>query len=997
MLALIKSKRWSSMKVNSTILGWLMYISIFLFAHVDAFSQHIISGTVVGSDTEETIPGVNVLVKGTTIGASTDAEGRYELSAPSSSDTLVFSFVGYQTQDVPIDGRSEIIVTLQQQTITGEDIVVVGYGTQRKEELTSSISSVNSEDFTEASPRDAAALVKGKVPGLVVNEPSGDPTENSEISLRGTTTLEAPSSPLILVDGVPGNLDTVAPQNIESVSVLKSGAAAAIYGSRASNGVILIETKQHVGTSTTIQYDGYMNYQTIYNKLDLLTAEEFREYGDQGFPQLNDEGGSTNWQDQVLRSPVSQTHNLRFSGGNYTTNYTASVNYQNRQGIILTSRSEDIRGQVKVRHSMLDDNLTANLSIISGVENNYNPFIGEDNNDNIWRQTIKRNPTLPIRDAQGEWYEVPLSDYANPLSLIREADGLDENKFTRLNGVLSWGPINNLNFKLSLSDQRQTRLSNYSESFDHPSTTIEGLNGYASRATSNNINQLLELTGTYEQSIEDHDFTLLGGYSYQYEEFNSHFLSNSNFPTDLFGSNSMESGLDLTEGEASMSSDKSSYKLIGFFSRLNYDWDNRFMLMGSVRYEGNSKFGSDHKWGLFPAVSAGWRITEEAFMEDIDFVNNLTIRAGFGVTGIAPSNSYQSLASYSYGDRMYYNGDWVQGLAPSRNANPNLKWERKEELNIGIDFSMFENRLNGSFDVYQRDTKDLLWNYSVPSPPYLYDTILANVGQMRNKGFEAMLEFEMIQSIDVGWTTSVNYSTNSNKLITLSNDLYESTNDYFDTGYTGDPIQLPTHRVKVDGPIGNFYGYESVDIDENGEWIVLSADDERTPIADITTEDRRILGNGIPNHNLAWNNTFRYKNLDLNVNLRGAFDFQILNTPRMFMENPTAVENTVLESAYDEVYGKYTLTYPLSYTSYYVEEGDYVKIDNVTLGYTLDVETLQFVSNARLYISGRNLYTFTGYKGLDPEVSASGMTPGIEPRNNYSTTRTFTVGVNLTF
>jgi TonB-linked SusC/RagA family outer membrane protein len=516
------------------------------------------------------------------------------------------------------------------------------------------------------------------------------------------------------------------------------------------------------------------------------------------------------------------------------------------------------------------------------------------------------------------------------------------------------------------------------------------------------LDKILELTGTYENAFGGHGFTLLGGYAYQDfldESFNA---SNSQFPTDLFGFDQLQRGTALTDGRATLNSNKSSFKLIGFFSRLNYDWQDRFLLMGSVRYEGNSRFGADHKWGVFPAVSAGWRLSEEGFMKRFPSLNELRLRIGYGVTGIAPTNSYLSLTSYAYGQRFLYNGTWVQGLSPNRNPNPNLRWEEKAEVNAGLDFGMFDGRLSGAFDVYRRDTRDMLYNYSVPVPPYLFNNILANVGHMRNSGVEAQLSFDVFNGSGVRWTTSANWSMNKNRLLSLSDDTFRPQSDCFTTGGTGEPIQQSTHRVCVGLPIGNFYGFKSVDIDDKGEWIVLNKDGEKIPIRSVTEADRHVLGNGLPRQYAAWNNNFRYRNFDLDFNMRGAFKFQILNYQRMYYENPKIIQYNMLRSAFDNVYGKRPVNYDLAYVSYYVEDGDFWKIDNATLGYTLGSNILSrlgtAVSSARIYLSGRNLATFTGYKGMDPEVSTTGnngLTPGIDERDQYPTTRMFTMGLTL--
>jgi TonB-dependent starch-binding outer membrane protein SusC len=478
--------------------------------------------------------------------------------------------------------------------------------------------------------------------------------------------------------------------------------------------------------------------------------------------------------------------------------------------------------------------------------------------------------------------------------------------------------------------------------------------------------------------------------------------NNSKFPTDLFGWDQLQRGSALGEGTAGISSDKSSSKLIGFFSRLNYDWKGKYLLMGSVRYEGNSKFGADHKWGLFPAVSAGWRLSEESFMRGLPFINDLRLRAGYGVTGIAPSDAYQSLTSYSYQtQRFLVNGQWVQQLAPTRNANPDLRWEQKEELNVGVNFAALNSRLTGALDVYRRDTKNMLYNYSVPVPPYLTGSLLANVGTMRNNGIEAELSYDVIRRPGFLWTTSANWSTNSNKLVTLSDETFQPQSDCTTLGGTGEPIQQSTHRMCVGQPIGNFYGYKSVDIDDQGIWIVEDSAGNPISIKSATAKDRHVLGNGLPKQFFALNNTAQIGSFDVSLNLRGAAQFQILNYLRMYYENPKIQQYNMLKSAYDKVYGKRPVNYDLSYVSYYIEDGDYIKLDNVTVGYTFGPGSMGRLSNvlegARVYLSGRNLLTITGYTGMDPEVSTTGLTPGQESRDTYPTIRRFTLGMTVNF
>ena len=962
-----------------------------------------LAGVVTDQATNAPLAGAQVTLLGARVAATTGAAGAFLLpNVPAGQATVRVRLIGHasaeRTVTVIAGDTATADFRLQPQAVELEGLVVVGYGTQRRETVTGAVASVSSDQFVQAPARDAASLVAGKIAGLAVTTPSGDPRSGTEISLRGTTTLQGPRNALVLIDGVPGNLETVAPQDIESIDVLKDGSAAAVYGSRASNGVVIITSKQYSGGTPTIRYDGYASFETLAKSPQFLDATDYRRLIAQGY-KFQDLGAATNWQDLVLRRPLGYTQDVTIAGGASNTNYTASLSHENRQGIFRRSDDRRTTARVHVGHAMYEGRLSAEVNLLTRVENS---FFGPDYNY-AWRQTLIRNPTDRVTDDAGMWQERGTYFYTNPLGIIDEDNGQSEDRNVRLHGTVTFRPTSDLRVSLLGGTERGSSLSGHATTFRHANTTQNGQDGTAYRYSGSDVSRIMELTGTYARAIQDHRFTLLGGYSYQ-DFTNEYFwFSTYNFPTDLFGDNRLQSGDALAAGHARTESSKSSYKLIGFFSRLNYDWNNRFLLMSSLRYEGNSKFGTNQKWGLFPAVSAGWRISKEGFMRRASFIDDLKLRVGYGVTGIAPRDPYQSLTSYSYGAKFPYEGRWVQGLSPARNPNPDLRWERKQEVNVGLDFSLLQFRLAGSVDVYQRDTKDMLYNYSVPVPPYLFGSILANVGHMRNKGVEVQLTYDVVRHADVRWTSSANWSANSNRLLSLSNDVYRA-QDWFTAGYTGEPIQLPTHRIDVGGPIGNFYGFQSVDIDANGQWIVLNKQGQPIPISQVTEDDRRILGNGLPKYYLAWNNDFRWKRADLSVNMRGAFTFQILNFQRMFYENPTILQYNMLKSAFDPVYGKRPVNYDLAYVSYYVEQGDYWKIDNVTLGYTLGRGALPFlgnaVSNARVYVSGRNLYTLTGYKGLDPEVSTTGpdgLSPGDDLRDKYPTTRSFSVGLNLTF
>lgn len=956
------------------------------------------------------LPGVTIQVKGTTIATVAGFDGKFNLSGIPENSTLVFSFIGMNPQELVLQKQSNLKVFMEAKTIGLEEVVAVGYGTQRKSDVTSSVATVKSENFQAGAIKDAGQLIMGKVAGLSITSPSGDPNSSVEIMLRGVTTLKASSSPLVLVDGIPGDLSTIAPQDIESIDVLKDGSAAAIYGTRGTNGVILITSKKAKKNSAlSVDYNTYVSTQNYSRKADFNTAADWRNMISEG-SALNDYGASTNWLKEISRTPISHNHNLTLKGGTGKSSYLGTVNYENRQGMILKSDFEKFTARLDFTHTTLNDLLTFNLGLIAG-----NSTANAQDKNGAYRQALIRNPTALVTNADGTYNEdINISQYENPVALLNEATGESKDAYTRMYGSASLKPIDGLNLKLMVSRNIWNNTYGYSETKHHISTIRDGRNGYASRSAASSTDQLLEFTTDYRKKLGEHDLNGLIGYSYQDSYNESLGMDNYDFPTDVFSYNNMSAGQALADGKANMSSYKGMSKLIGGFARFNYSYQSKYLLTASIRREGSTKFGDNYKWGSFPAVQAGWKINKEGFMAGTaSWLDDFKLRVGYGITGTEPSGSYMSKTLLNY-DNSYVlnNGVWVKTISPTQNPNNNLKWEMKKEANVGLDFAFLKSRISGSVDYYNRRTEDMLWDYSVPTPPYLYSSMTANVGVMENKGIEVNLQIIPIKTNNFQWTTDVNYSTNSNKLVTLSNDLFKIQNDYIDQGYTGDPIQTGTHRLYVGKEVGDFYGYKAVDIthigdeygttkaEDEGVWIIEKPDSARTKVRidqASAGSDKQVIGNGSPKHYLNWNNSFKYKNFDLAITMRGAFGFQILNFQRMFYENPSITYLNSLKTANGLVYGKSVLKYSQEYTSYYIEDGDYWKIDNVTLGYNFSPSNKLYVKNVRVYGSCQNIITFTRYKGIDPEVSRYGLTPGNDYRDKFPTTRTFTLGLNVEF
>lgn len=966
-----------------------------------ALAQQKVTGKVKDSSGEPVI-GASVVVKGNnTMGTITDFDGNFMLDVPTKS-VLVISYIGYVTQEVPTAGKKSLEIILKEDTKTLDEVVVIGYGTQRKGDVTSSVASVKADNFVKGAVKDVGQLIQGKVAGLAITNPNGDPTGSTQIRLRGTNTIGgANTAPLVLIDGIPGELGTVAPEDVESVDVLKDGSAAAIYGTRGTNGVILITTKQAKGVDINqVEYNGYVSTSLIAKKLDMLNADEFRTlYPDQ------DHGADTDWIDEISRTPISHVHNLSLMGGNSKTNYIANLNYASRQGIMKKSDFESFQGRIEVTHRMFDDKLKLKFGLFGKKNQMESTTSGGSFRGWVYGQATRRNPTDPVRNEDGTWNEnVSKFEYENPLALLYEAEGNVKKTQLRYNGNIVYNPIKDLTLSAVFSYIRDNMNRGYGETLSHISALRDGLAGWSSVGAYTKMEKLMELTAQYNKEIGAHKFSVLGGYSYNETDFEELWIDNYGFQDDYFGGwHNIGIGSALKDGKANIGSKKTPTNLIGFFGRATYSFKNRYLLMGALRYEGASQlWGTDNAWGLFPSVSVGWRITEEAFMKNQKIFDDLKLRVGYGVTGSQPKDPFLGVAMLKYGLYAFVNGNWIQTIVPASNPNPDLKWEEKKETNIGLDFVSWGGRLSGSIDYYNRDVDGLIYEYGVPTPPNLYNKTMANGGTMRNRGVEVLVTVVPVQNKDFEWSTTGTFSLNSNKLISLSGSIFKSDYDYFNTGtveYSGQVAD--SHRVQVGESIGNFYGFKVVDVDSEGRWIYEDRNGELVNYKDFThaPEDKHVIGNGLPKWYAGWNNTLRYKNFDLNVTMRGAFGFQIINGGRMNYENVknSRFENR-LKSVNDLVFGKHTLSPEVEpeFNSYYVEDGDYWKIDNITLGYSFG-QVGKYIKSLRIYGSVLNALTITGYKGIDPEVSTDGLTPGYDTRDRYPSVRSFTFGVNVKF
>lgn len=957
-----------------------------------------VSGTV-RSETGEALPGVNVLIKGTTIGTTTDAEGRYSITVPDGSAVLVFSFIGYVTQEIATGNQSAIDISMAPDVRTLNEVVVIGYGTTTKRELTGAVASVKPEDFNVGPVSDPMQLIQGKVAGLSITRTNGgDPTSGFEIRLRGSSSINASQEPLIVVDGIPGGtLQAISPDDIESIDILKDGSAAAIYGTRGTNGVILITTKRGRKGTVQLDYSTRLSTESLLRKVEVLDADEYRSMKEKFAASgdaiktgiagsMIDYGYDTDWYDEITHTPFSQIHNLSLSGGLDKTSYRVSAFYLNHEGILLNSAKKEYRVNMNLNQLAMNERLefTVQLGL---ADYNQNPV-----DYNAVRQVIQRNPTEPVYDDDGSLNEfIGAWQYENPVGILTER--IRDNTGSRIfsNFGARFNIADNLKIGAVGAIQVNRTLDGYYEpSYSNPQETA-GTFGYASRASSANYTNTFESTLEWDKDFADHHVSAVGGYSFQefsYEQFSA---GNRDFITDDLLYNNLGSGTGINDAQANMSSFKNGSKLVAFFGRANYNLLDKYFLSASIRREGSTKFGANNKWGLFPAISAGWNLSDEAFLSGMSFFDLLKLRVGYGVTGNQGIDPYLSVRRLDASGLFFYNGQFIPGYQPSSNPNPDLKWETKHELNVGLDWAI-NNRLSGTIDWYRRDTKDLLHGYSVPVPPNLFGTTLANVGTMRNSGIEFTINATAVSTQNLQWNLNFNFDYRRNKLISMSNDYYSL--KFRNVGDVGPPgISAWTHQYREGAPVGIIHGLVFEGFSEDGKWIFrdynpLTGEEDEM----IDTNDRDDIGNGIPDFYTGLTSSLKYKRFEFVVMARGMFGHQVINAKRIWHDNPKFLPRNVMKTA---------MNTPLwddpQFSSYYVEDGDFLKIDNITLGYTLPVNGSGWIRSGRVFLTSTNAFLITDYSGVDPEIAIGGLEPGNDNRFDYPSTRTYTLGLNLSF
>lgn len=987
-------------KTNGRSMKRVLLSSALLLVSTLTFAQSKVSGTVKDANGEPLI-GVSVMEVGTNNGAVTDINGNYTLNVKPGAK-LKLSYIGFTSKTIKASGNSQIV--LDEDNTALNEVVVVGYGTMRRKDVTSSITTVKAEDLNQGVFTDPGQMLQGKVPGLVVSS-TADPNGSPTITLRGASTLRTGAmSPYYVVDGIPGvDISIVSPEDIESIDVLRDATATAIYGSKAANGVIIITTKKGAEEKTNVSYNGYVAVDNILKKYDVCTADDLRQYAKDNNITLKDGGANTDWQDEVLRTGISHNHNVNISGGNGSTNYMISADLRKREGVIKMTGFDRFNVRSLVSTKTLKDHLTVSL----GANMMYGKHFGVPSGNegaSVLDAMNYYSPTNAIKNADGIWTVGSGSKNYNPLALMEENKSetvWKRNQFVGKTALELWkGFVWSVNYSWS------NYQSTYS-AYNTRNSQLEGIgnkNGQATRNTYFGREQTFETYLNYDFKVGKSKWGLMGGYSWEEKKNNDGFgLSVEGYYNDDLGWYNMSYAQTILGVQNSVQSGYlEKVRNISFYGRVNYSFDSRYMLQATIRRDGSSVFGKNNRWGTFPSVSAAWNITEEKFMQNQHIFDNLKLRAGYGISGNAMGfDVYSSYNTYGASGTFVYDGKTYRTYGATKNANPDLKWESTGMLNIGLDFAFLKGRLNGTVEVYHKKTKDLIWSYPVSTTQYIYGWMDANVGEMTNKGIEFTLNAVPVRTKNFMWSTTLNLSHNKNTVDKMQNETFHTTNltqgDPMVAGVSADGW---TQRIMEGEPIGTFYTYQYAGIvNGRSEYYVLDENGNRTgeTTNNPSLKDRSITGCAQPKLNAGWNNMLTYKNWSLNAFITGVFGNDVYNSARAHYTAAQMFSDgkNVLKEFLSNPVGDASSSLP---SDRYIEKGSYVRLQTLSLSYTFRNCFNDWIQDLTLYGTANNLFTITNYKGLDPEVNMGGIDPGIDYRwSRYPHTRTFMVGVKINF
>lgn len=974
----------------------VLFLVCFFFVNAQA-QEKTVTGKVTDASNGDLLPGVTVVVKGTTNGTVTDFNGAFSLKVQP-SDILSFSFIGFKTLELPVGASTVVNANIQPDIIGMDEVVVIGYGVQKKADKTGAVGQVKAEELSGGLVTDAVQTMQGKAAGVMISRKGGDPNSGYSVRIRGAAGFESNTQPLFVIDGVPGvDFTTVAPEDIETIDVLKDAASTAIYGSRGSNGVIIVTTKKGASGKGVVNFNSTLSVENVANTLDLMTADELRAFADEFGINMVDNGANTDWQNEIYRKGQAQNYNLNFSGGNETGNYYASITQNDWTGVMKGTSKERTTAKLNIQHKAINNKLTLSGSMSGTFEkNDYENYDGYDKDDVIY-QALSRNPTDPVYNPDGSYFKATREfNYENPITVVNEIDNVRDAKRFMGNLKADMQITKDLIGSVNLGYIRDDDESSY---FRPKNIYAAADNGSATRKYNNVSEKILEAYLNYNKSFGEHTISPLIGYSWQERNYDGFNAGGANPNSEYVGADNLGTLLDVTRND--IGSYRGMSRLIGFYGRVQYNYASKYYASASLRRDGSTKFGANNKWGWFPTAALGWTLSQENFLRDNGWLNNLKVRASYGISGNQNIGEYLgSLYKIPSGEGTDPDtGNPVILYEYSQNANPNIQWEKTAEVNIGLDFAMFNSKVSGMIEFYDKHTTDLLGKYAVPFPGDVYVSpyIWANSGEIRNRGIELDIQYFAVDTKNFDWKTKLTASHNKGTVLDLGQFASPVTERAY--GYlTGRGLIGGSNYVNgvvVGSSVGDFLLPEYVGLSDKGEFIYKS--DSGGYTTEVSKAKRTVVGNATPDVELGWsNNITLFHNWTIDFSFRSLIGNEMYNATRMFFDYPGLIPNlNALPDAVD--WYRQGRTSGPTVADIYVEDASFVRLDYFSVGYKFNINKTSWIKDLKLSLAGNNLFTITGYSGLDPETRVDGLSYGIDQYDVYPKTRSFSFGVSATF
>ncbi|WP_435314228.1 SusC/RagA family TonB-linked outer membrane protein [Cellulophaga fucicola] len=979
-----------------------------------------VEGTISDSN-GQLLLGANILEKGTSNGTQSDFDGKFSLTLINENATLVVSYIGYDTKEVLVNNQTNLSISLVENAASLEEIIVVGYGTQKKKDLTGAIASISSEDLQNAAQTSVDQMLQGKVAGVRISQTGGQPGAGVSVRIRGNSSLNATNEPLYVIDGLPVShrsggtsnpLSAINPNDVESVQVLKDASSTAIYGARGANGVILITTKRGKSGKLRIDYNYSIGVQKIAKTLNILNGADYVEHigtilGEEGESLLNDFSDpsiSTDWQDQIFDTALMTEHNLSFSGGNEHSKTYLSLNYTDQEGIIKTSNFERLGSRFNWNYKKDRLSIDANINL-SYIRERFARTGGANTSGGVIATSIYLPPTAPILNDDASYFSPAAVDLDNPYNILQGIDDTAKRHRTMAKFKLGYELFDG--FEASVAAYTDVRNNKFDFYRSRQTITGAAVEGMGSITSNKNEDYTLEGLLNYKHSFnENHNISAMVGYTFQKFMFESSYAYAEGFPADELNAYNLGSG---AQDKFDVGSSKSSSQLLSYLTRLNYNYKNKVLATASLRYDGTSVFADGNKFASFPSFSIGYRISEEDFMQPVDFISDLKLRLGWGQIGNTGGVGFGNVTPIyvTTGLNAVFDEKLVTGLVPSSKINPDLKWESTEQINIGLDFSFFNNRIGGSVDFYKKTTNDLLFNLPIPLQTG-FSTQRVNLlnSEIVNKGFEVTLNTVNVKTNNFVWDSNFNLTVNDNVIEKLDGNRIISSSS----------LASSVANIEGEAPF-SYYGYEAIGVWQEGEDPSGSAQPDALPGQPkwknqngddvIDDKDRTVLGNPYADFGWGLTNTFKFKNLELSVLLEGSHGGELFNN---LLANTYFPFNTSRNRLAEPIVNRWTsdnptnawpsFVKPSAYggdvtNSYTITDASFVRLKNITLRYAFNLKDSSPISNASIFVSGQNLHTWSDYIGYDPDLSGGGNIR--EDFNSFPTSRTFTVGLNLGF